>query len=201
MRQQAVLLIGPTGAGKSPLGEWLQAHGLWSRPCHHFDFGACLRRITGGAAAGFSAEEIRYLQDVVGSGALLEDETFYLAIRILEDYLRRRAVRADDLLVMNGLPRHLGQADALARHLEFLAVFHLRCDAETVWERLQLNTGGDRALRADDTLEMVARKLALFSRRTEPLLDHYRSLGVPVIAVPVHAHSQPLDLLPWLGPC
>ena len=41
----AVLLLGPTGAGKSPLGDWLEARGLWGRPCHHFDFGANLRAI------------------------------------------------------------------------------------------------------------------------------------------------------------
>src|SRR5512144_3141650 len=148
MRHQAVLLIGPTGSGKSPFGDWLQFHGLWSRACHHFDFGACLRQIAAGPASDFTEEEIGYLRDVVAQGALLENRTFYLAARILEDYVRSRHVLNGDLLVMNGLPRHVGQAEDLEAHLEFLAVFSLQCSAETVWERLQRNTGGDRLLRA-----------------------------------------------------
>jgi len=200
MRQQAILLIGPTGAGKSPLGDWLQAHGLWARACHHFDFGACLRQVAAGPAPDFSDEEVRYLQDGIERGALLENETFHLAIRILEDYMSRRAVKPHDLMVMNGLPRHVGQADAIAGPLDFLAVFHLQCDAGTVWQRLQSNSGGDRLQRTDDSREMVEHKLEVFVRRTEPLLAYYRQRGTPVVAVPVNADSQPEDLMPMLNP-
>jgi hypothetical protein len=50
----ALLLLGPTGAGKTPLGDWLEAHGLWGRPCHHFDFGANLRAVVA-VVAGLGA--------------------------------------------------------------------------------------------------------------------------------------------------
>jgi len=58
IRRDAILLVGPTGAGKTPLGEWLQLHGLWGRRCHHFDFGTNLREVASGNSAGFTAEEI-----------------------------------------------------------------------------------------------------------------------------------------------
>jgi len=38
-RPEAVLLVGPTAAGKTPLGDALQAGGLWGRACRHFDSG------------------------------------------------------------------------------------------------------------------------------------------------------------------
>jgi len=37
---RAILLIGPTGSGKTPLGDWLQAYGFCGHRCHRFDFGA-----------------------------------------------------------------------------------------------------------------------------------------------------------------
>jgi len=44
-RNPAVLLLGPTGAGKTPLGEMIEARGLWGMSCLHFDFGANLRAV------------------------------------------------------------------------------------------------------------------------------------------------------------
>jgi hypothetical protein len=45
----AILLVGPTGSGKTPLGALCEKKGLWQSRVFHFDFGAILRRI---AAAG-----------------------------------------------------------------------------------------------------------------------------------------------------
>jgi adenylate kinase family enzyme len=147
IRHQAVLLLGPTGSGKTPLGDWLQDLGLWGRRCHHFDFGAGLREIAAAhASAGFTAREMRYIQDVVEKGTLLENETFYLASKILGNFILRRQVHPRDLLVMNGLPRHIGQAEALSEMLQFVAIVHLECSAETVWERLQSNAGDRKSV-------------------------------------------------------
>ncbi|MBM3858294.1 MAG: hypothetical protein FJ395_01440 [Verrucomicrobia bacterium] len=189
MRHQAILLIGPTGSGKSPLGRWLETHGLWGRRCHHFDFGMNLR-----AASGLTPEETRFLQDVLKRGALLENDTFHIALKILNAFLAGHHVQPIDLLVMNGLPRHVGQAESLSGRLEFIAVVHLVCDAMTAWERLRKNTGGDRAAREDDTRELVEKKLRIFNERTAPLLAHYRACGAPVMEVEVGAETQPAEM-------
>ena len=190
----AILLVGPTGSGKTPLGDWLERHGLWGRRCHHFDFGENLRAVASGNVEGFTAAEVLFVRDLIEEGALLEDETFHLALRILEAYMRDRRVLRDDLIIMNGLPRHAGQAEGLAPVLEFTAVIDLRCDAETVFERLQRNTGGDRAGRADDSIELVRRKLAVFTDRTKPLLAWYEQQGVPLIPVSVGVHTTPSEI-------
>jgi adenylate kinase family enzyme len=192
---QAMLLIGPTGSGKTPLGDWLETHGLNGRRCHHFDFGTCLRRISSGETSGpFDASELHYIQDVVQKGLLLDNETFCIALRILEAFIKIRCVEPHHLLIMNGLPRHVGQADALAGHIDFIALIHLHCTGQVVWERLRLNSGGDRGQRTDDTLELVERKLAIFEKRTEPLLAYYRARGVPAIIVDVDAATQPAEI-------
>ena len=79
-RYRSVLLVGPTGAGKTPLGNLLEKKGLNGKKCRHFDFGANLRAIAGQIpGARFSLEEIGFIKDKLCSGALLEDKDFPLA--------------------------------------------------------------------------------------------------------------------------
>jgi adenylate kinase family enzyme len=191
----AVLLLGPTGAGKSPLGDWLQAHGLWGRPCHHFDFGANLRAVaTGTVPDPFTPEEVRFVQRVLAEGALLENETFCLAAKILEAFIARRGIRPEHWLVLNGLPRQVGQAQALARRLAVRAVVQLECDARVIAERLARDPAGDRAARDDDHAGLVARKLAVYRERTRPLVEYYRERGSKVIVIAVGAETLPADV-------
>lgn len=42
-RYAAMVLLGPTGSGKTPLGHVFAARGFLNRRCAHFDFGENLR--------------------------------------------------------------------------------------------------------------------------------------------------------------
>ena len=186
-KQPAVLLLGPTGSGKTPLGNELEARGLWGRRCVHFDFGENLRQTvaTGRPDAHVAREDIEFLKEVLRSGALLEDEHFPLAERVLRRFLARREVDAAAFVVLNGLPRHVGQASALGAILDVQTAIYLHCSPETVLARIRSNVGGDRAGRADDDLAAVERKLATFCERTQPLLDHYRRRNVRIETIEV----------------
>ena len=60
IRQPGILLLGPTGSGKTPLGDRLQIRDLWGRRCHHFDFGVRLRDVAYGIGIAVQAgPEIR----------------------------------------------------------------------------------------------------------------------------------------------
>jgi len=87
----AVLLLGPTGAGKSPLGDALEQRGLLGRKCRHLDFGAELRSAVSGGkgSAAYSPEELDFIHGVLERGLLLENEHFPLAKKI-------RSVRQDE---------------------------------------------------------------------------------------------------------
>lgn len=193
----AILLLGPTGSGKTPLGQALQARGLGGRRCAHFDFGEHLRQAVAGGLPGrmFTRSEIDFLRRVLESGALLEDRDFPLAERILRSFLETRSVGGDTWVVLNGLPRHLGQAESLSRILRVVLVVCLECSAATVAARIASDTGGDRAGRADDALPAIERKLALYAERTAPLVAHYAARGSRIVRLQVT--SQMTGLHAW----
>ena len=197
-RRRALLLLGPTGSGKTPLGLRLERDGWRGRRCVHFDFGESLRTaVRGGAAAGsLSAGDLAVIRASLREGTLLEDEHFPVALKILDRFADRRRIGPNDLLVLNGLPRHAGQAVGLAARLTVEAVIVLEAEAGVIRERIRRDAGGDRAGRADDSEAEVVRKLDVFKARTLPLVAHYRSAGVPVVRVAVGVETRPEDLLP-----
>jgi len=189
-----VLLVGPTGSGKSPVGMLLERRGGF----RHFDFGAELRA----AAAGerdLSPEDAAYVRRLLDAHALLPDERFDLAQRLLEGFLERVAFDPRrEMLVLNGLPRHAGQARAIARLVRVELVVVLECGPAAAGARVARRSRGeglDHAGRDDDTPEAVARKLALFATETPQLLAHYRAQpGVRIRRLRVHADTREEDL-------
>ena len=190
---RGILLLGPTGSGKSPLGDCMEGAGLEGRRFCHFDFGANLRRVVFEPVTGdgFCNEEREFLRSVLESGALLEDDRFPLAERILVRFLETHSHGGQAEVVLNGLPRHEGQAEAVGRIVEVHTVVWLQCSPDAVLARIGTNVGGDRGQRTDDSREEVCRKLAIFAERTGPLVGYYRGLGRRVIELPVAADTTP----------
>jgi adenylate kinase family enzyme len=193
---KSILLLGATGTGKTPLGDCLAERGLWGRRCAHFDFGASLRAVDSGEidGVGLSDREREVVSDVLHRGVLLENEQFGIAEKILRRFLADRGVRDGDVVVLNGLPRHVDQALDVDRILDVCGVVFLSCEPETVMRRIRSNAGGDRAARVDDDVESVRRRLADFDARTRPLLDQYRAKGVRIEIVTVDETTQPEDI-------
>ncbi len=196
-RLSAILLLGPTGAGKTPLGEALAAENLRRTKCHHFDFGSQLRDIvaTGVAPAGLTANDVEFLREVLQTGDLLEDEHFRLAENILRAFIAARQVGVDDLIVLNGLPRHMNQAAHIDRIVDIKTVYELSCTGETVLERICTNAAGDRGQRHDDNPELVRKKLLTYAERTVPLVEHYRRRGATIETIRINPETSIQEIL------
>jgi adenylate kinase len=196
-QSKGILLLGATGVGKSPLGDYLEECGWAGCRCWHFDFGNNLRKAASGAfdADLLTDEDVSFVQDVLQSGALLENETFYIAENILKSFVREKGVGEGDYVVLNGLPRHEGQAQAVASIVEVKLVIYLRCLPEVVVSRIENNSGGDRGTRTDDTMPEVRNKIDIFNKRTIPLLDHYRQKNVRIEVVEIGEGTSPADIV------
>jgi len=98
------------------MGDLLAQRGWRGQPCLHFDFGANLRELVGQDRPDeyVTRTDLEFLRGVLQSGALLEDEYFPLAARILKRFMARSRDHA--LLVLNGLPRHFGAGPRDGRH-------------------------------------------------------------------------------------
>jgi len=190
-KHQAILLIGPTGSGKTPLGVMLAERGLAGRQCRHFDFGRHLRTVESGelAVESLTSPERAVISDSLRTGALLTDEQFPIASKLLVTFLREPDITPDDLVVLNGLPRHVGQARSLQSLLEVSLVVYLSCGADVIWARIATNVGGDRAGREDDNIESVRNRLGIFERNADSLIDFYRD-KVNVITMKIAADTS-----------
>jgi adenylate kinase family enzyme len=179
----AALLLGPTGSGKSPLGDYIVRNGLFGKKAHHLDFGSVLRDILSRnySSSVFSATDTDFIRGVLEKGLLLEDRHFPLARKIIFSFLERSGFSSDDILILNGIPRHTGQANDIATIASIRVLVILECSADSVFCRLRDDTGGDRMGRIDDNAALVGFKLRLFHERTAPLIDHYRKTGTTTI--------------------
>jgi len=192
----ALLLVGPTGSGKTPLGDELERRGFRGRRCVHFDFGARLRVLaerTDGESV-LTSRETAAVRDSLATGALFEDRDLPMIVKILRRFAAERLASSGGILVLNGLPRHRAQAEALAAFVAVELVVSLEADASVIRERLRLDPGRDRAGRTDDSLEAVSRRLDIFLERTAPLLEYYRRQGVPVRAIGVGASTTAAEM-------
>ncbi|MBN2526795.1 MAG: nucleoside monophosphate kinase [Deltaproteobacteria bacterium] len=193
MKKTAILLIGPTGSGKTPLGDYIAQHGLNRIEYAHFDFGELLRQTAAGTRdSGISSSDVRFLKDILEKGALLEKQTFYLAKKIITHFNRNTPAKA---VVLNGLPRHVDQAKDVAPWFDIQAVLRLQCSPEVVMARILTNAGNDRTARTDDALLLVQKKLQIFIERTAPLCDWFAANGVPVIDVPILVSTSPESIV------
>jgi adenylate kinase family enzyme len=194
--KSAMLILGPTGSGKTPLGEYLEKRGLCGKRCVHFDFGARLRRIAVANMRPSYMTEDDYIVvlESLRTGALLENENFHIAESILASFAEEQNVGADDLIVLNGLPRHAGQAGDIDAAVKIGLIVYLDCGPEVVSERIRHNSGGDRSGRTDDLPEDMARKLEVFRERTLPLLDHYKAKKVRIVTIAVGVTTTPEEI-------
>jgi adenylate kinase len=171
-----VLLLGPQGSGKGTQAKRIQAE--YGIP--HIATGEILR-----AAMEEGTELGRKVKPIVESGQLVPDE-------LMIDLIRDRLMQPDAErgFILDGFPRTSRQADALDAMLDEIGrslsiVFEFQLPDDIARERLLRRA--ELEGRADDTPDVIDRRLALYHEQTEPLVEHYRAQGN---LVGVHANKS-----------
>lgn len=165
-----VLLIAAPGAGKGTQGALIAAH--FGIP--HIATGDLLRdHVLRGTDLGVS------VQGYLSRGELVPDDVILEMVR-----LAMAAARSDGGgYVLDGVPRNMDQARAvyrIARDLDMIAQVALYLQAEDGELVRRLLARAEVEHRADDTEDVIRRRLALYHEVTHPIVDWYGARGILV---------------------
>lgn len=156
-----IILIGIQGSGKSTQGNLLSKE----LKIPYLSTGHIFREL-----AKEKTPLGRYIKEVVNAGYLVPDKK---TLDIVSDYLKRPEYKAG--YILDGFPRTLAQAKEFENGIN--KVIYLKVsDREALW-RLAYRNGDERE---DDTLKAIKKRIELFHKFTEPVLDFYRKKGVLV---------------------
>ena len=166
-RYKTILLIGAPGAGKGTQGKI-----LGSIPgFHHLACGDVFRSLDTTSELG--QEFLKYSS----KGELVPDA---LTVEMWRENMHAQTVLshfkpASDLLVLDGIPRSIPQAEALQEYIEVLCIIHLVCpDQDAMVERMKRRAIKENRL--DDADETVIRnRFEVYEAETRPVLDFYPS--------------------------
>ena len=166
-RYKTILLIGAPGAGKGTQGKI-----LGSIPgFHHLACGDVFRSLDTTSELG--REFLKYSS----KGELVPDA---LTVEMWRQNMHAQTVLshfkpASDLLVLDGIPRSIPQAEALQEYIEVLCIIHLVCpDQDAMVERMKRRAIKENRL--DDADETVIRnRFEVYEAETRPVLDFYPS--------------------------
>ncbi len=164
-KRPAFLMLGAPGSGKGTQGKVLGAIPRF----YHFACGDVFRSLDTRTELGQ-----RFLE-YSSKGELVPDElTMELWKDKIDQLVAAGLYKADiDILVLDGIPRNVHQAEMLSKYLEVVQVFHLSCpDREELVRRMRKRALKDN--RIDDAKEEVIRKrFDTYEAETKPILDFY----------------------------
>ncbi|MGH6778890.1 MAG: adenylate kinase [Bradyrhizobium sp.] len=163
-----LILLGPPGSGKGTQAQRLiQSYGIVQ-----LSTGDMLRAaVAAGTQVGLKAK------DIMAAGGLVPDD---VVISIISDRIEQPDAAKG--FILDGFPRTVPQAEALdellkRKHLKLDAVIELRVNEGALLDRVEKRAAETRArgeeVRADDTPEVLTRRLASYRSMTEPLIHYY----------------------------
>ena len=184
-----LVFLGPPGAGKGTIAK--RAKDYYSIP--HISTGDLFRNHINN-----ETELGKQVKSILASGSLVPDS-------ITIEMVRQRLAEPDceNGFILDGFPRTIPQADALAGMVELDAVVNFVISNEDIVERLSGRrmcpsngnlyhikfhppkvegkddeTGEDLIQRDDDKPEAILHRLDVYAEQTEPLINYYREKGI-----------------------
>ncbi len=189
-KYRCVLFFGAPGTGKGTQGGMLgRIPGFY-----HLGMGDIFRSIYRKSEVG------QEVHSYVSKGQLVPDD---LTIRIWKESLAARITLGhyqpwEQLLLLDGLPRNVEQAELTKNDLEVLKVIHLDCaDEEGMIRRIR--TRAIEEQRVDDAdEEIIRRRFGIYRDISSPVLNYYPSdtiARVEAMGTPSEVLRRILDVI------
>ncbi len=182
-KDPAILFLGAPGSGKGTQGKIL---GMIPR-FFHCACGDVFRSLDTRTALG------RQFVEYSSRGELVPDElTINLWKAQIDNLADTHTYKPDiDILILDGIPRNVRQAELLGQYVEVQQVFHLSCpNRDELARRMRKRALKDN--RIDDASDKVIdQRIATYEAETKPILEFY-----PVDRVTdIDATQQPVKVL------
>lgn len=173
MRYKTVLLFGAPGSGKGTQGKILGTiPGFFHTAC-----GDVFRQLDLKSQLG------KVFWEYSSRGELVPDD---LTVKMWKEFIdgaeqTNRFHPESEILILDGIPRNVQQAELMDQHLDVVKVIHLKCtDMTKMVERLRRRALKEN--RIDDANDKVIQhRLEVYERETRPVLDHYPAKRVESI--------------------
>jgi adenylate kinase len=182
MKYSTYLIFGAPGSGKGTQGKILGAIPRF----FHFACGDVFRALDTRTPLG------QAFMEYSSRGELVPDDlTVKLWQARIADVVRSHHFKPDiDSLVLDGIPRNVGQARIMDDIIDVKRVFHLHCpDRAALVTRLK-----KRALKEnrfdDANEEVIRRRLATYDSESKPVLAHYG----PALLKEIDATQAPIKV-------
>jgi len=180
---RSVLLFGPPGSGKGTLGKFLSSAGNH----FHLSSGDIFRGLSPESPSG------KLYHSYASQGLLLPDE---ITVQIWHHFVHgliatNRYFPEQQLLLLDGLPRTVQQADLLEKYIHIEKIIVLEVDdTEKLIQRIQRRALIEK--RSDDRDPKVLRtRMDIYQQETLKLLDHYPDEVISRF----NADQKPLEVL------
>ncbi|MEY2562024.1 MAG: adenylate kinase [Verrucomicrobiota bacterium] len=165
MKYHTYLLFGAPGSGKGTQGRTLGSIPRF----FHCACGDVFRSIDTRTKVG------RAFLDYSSKGELVPDEvTVELWKAQIDAAVNSHVFKPDiDILVLDGIPRNVGQAKIMDDLIDVQKVFHLSCpNRDALFARLKKRALKDNRL-DDANEEVIKRRLATYEAESKPVLSYY----------------------------
>lgn len=183
-----LVFIGPQGSGKGTRAKIIsEKYGI-----PHLSMGDLLREY----ARDDSNEDVETIRHALKNGLLVSVD---LTLMIIEK--RVEEIDCKEGFILDGFPRSLSQAEGLDKIMKIDHVFYLELSDEEAIRRIggrktcrkcgeiygEANLakgenchkcGGELYVRDDDTEEIIKKRLEIFHKETDPIVNFYKRLGI-----------------------
>ena len=191
MRYNTFILFGAPGSGKGTQGKTL---GTIPR-FYHCACGDVFRSIDTRTKVG------KAFLEYSSKGQLVPDEiTVELWRAAIDAAVEAHKFKPDiDTLVLDGIPRNVGQAKMMEEMIDVKKVFHLSCSRrETLFTRLKKRALKDNRL-DDANDQVIQRRLDIYETESSPVLSYYPHELITVVDATQPPAKVLLDILKSLN--